>query len=77
MELLRQKQIVNQMYECNMSEEHVLQETGVYLASIEKWLQEHVKIPLGSSGKSGQNGAVSTMKNFQISNVCDIEESIW
>ena len=84
MDLLKQKQIITQMYEANMSEEFVLKETCVYLASIEKWLRDTIKMPLKDGNKRTHNGdlktpasATSSNKNFHITNVCDIEESIW
>ncbi len=80
-DILKRKQIVNQLYESNMSEEHVLKETCVYLASIEKWLHQHVKVPLSTNNGFGFKKAVApnndAAKNLQITNVCDIEESIW
>lgn len=71
MEMLRRKQIINQLYESDVDEQFILKETDIYLTSIEKWLHEHVKIPLGRKKNSEQ------VKNLQIQNVCDIEESIW
>lgn len=62
MEILRQKQIINQLYEANLDETAILNDTAVYLASIEKWLRENV---------------LGTTKNFKITDICDIEESIW
>ena len=71
-DLLKQKQIINQMYEANLNEEHMLKETLIYLTSIEKWLQDHIKLPV-----KGNKIDQKPIKNFQISNVCDIEESLW
>lgn len=45
--MLKQKKIINQLYECDKDKEFILKETEIYLQSIEKWLHEHVKIPLG------------------------------
>lgn len=71
-DLLKRKQIINQLYEANLDEEFILKETSVYLSTIEKWLHEHIKLP--SSNKSNDP---KSAKNFQIASVCDIEESIW
>ena len=49
----------------------MLRETQVYLDSIEKWLRENVT--MSTQTKS----ATLAGKNFQISDICDIEESIW
>jgi DNA replication ATP-dependent helicase Dna2 len=68
MEILKKKQIINQLYESNLDEEFILKETSIYLLSIEKWLKENVKLPLVKQ---------TTTKNLQVLNVCDIEESIW
>ena len=78
LDLLKRKQIINQMYEANLNEEHMIKETSVYLTSIEKWLHEHIKFPLTNNNitkiKSNDHKSTNT---FQISSVCDIEESIW
>ena len=78
-DLLKRKQIINQMYESNLNEEFMLKETLIYLASIEKWLKEHINIPLMNSinGAKCKSFSEKSTKNFHISNVCDIEESIW
>lgn len=68
MDLLKRKQIISQLYDSNLDEEFVLKETSIYLASIEKWLQENV---------NHDKITKSLTKNFQIQDVCDIEESIW
>lgn len=68
LELLEKKQIISQLYDSNLNEEFVLKETSIYLASIEKWLQENVTLSKQTK---------STQKNFQILDICDIEESIW
>jgi len=78
-DLLKRKQIINQMYESNLNEEFMLKETLIYLTSIEKWLQDHINLPLANStnGTKMKSFTEKTAKNFHISNVCDIEESIW
>lgn len=67
MKLLKQKKIINQLYECNLDEDEVLKETEIYLSSIEKWIKENISI--GTRGR--------TEKNFHINKIHDIEESIW
>lgn len=76
LDILKRKQIINQLYDCNMNEEHVFKETVVYLNSIQKWLHENLKLPLTTNNSFTKNNQ-KTVKNLQISNVCDIEESIW
>ena len=78
-DLLKRKQIINQMYESNLNEDFMLKETSIYLTSIEKWLQEHINLPLANStnGTKMKSFSEKSPKNFHISNVCDIEESIW
>jgi hypothetical protein len=63
MEMLRSKQIINQLYECDKDEEFILKETEIYLISIEKWLHEHVKLPLGRK-KNAEQG--TTLKNESV-----------
>lgn len=65
-DLLKKRQIVSQLYGVGLDEESVIKETAVYLDSIEKWLRDHMAV------KQPNNG-----KNFQIQDICDIEESIW
>lgn len=65
-DLLKQKKIISQLYECDLNEETVLKETEVYLSSIEKWLQENVV-----------NKNKNLIKNLSIMEINDIEESIW
>ena len=77
LDLLKRKQIINQMYESNLDEENMLKETTIYLTSIEKWLQDHIKLPLTNHGGKVNKYNSNSTKNFQISNVCDIEESLW
>jgi len=78
-DLLKRKQIINQMYESNLNEDFMLKETSIYLTSIEKWVQEHINLPLANStnGTKMKSFSEKSSKNFHISNVCDIEESIW
>jgi DNA replication ATP-dependent helicase Dna2 len=59
-----------------MSEEHVFKETVIYLNSIQKWLHENLKLPL-TTNNSFTKSNLKPVKNLQITNVCDIEESIW
>lgn len=80
-EMLKKKQIINQLYEANLDEEFIIRETSIYLVSIEKWLKEHLNI---SDPNSLTNQKINSLdsktnknKNFQISDICDIEESIW
>lgn len=73
MEMLRKKQIINQLYEANVDEEFIIKETSIYLVSIEKWLRENLNLGTKTLSSVGQQA----QKNFQISDVCDIEESIW
>lgn len=69
--MLSKKQIINQLYEIGVDEEFVIKETSVYLTSIEKWLKDNLKLSnIESNAKQPPN-------NFQIQDVCDIEESIW
>lgn len=70
MEMLRKKQIINQLYEAGLDEEFVIKETSIYLTSIEKWLKENLKLSSNLPKTNAPN-------NFQILDVCDIEESIW
>ena len=78
MTIIKQKQIINQLYENNIDEENVLKETQIYLHSIEKWLQENVKMPLAHNMQLQKKNSQQTQaKNVQVLNVCDIEESIW
>lgn len=65
-DLLKQKKIINQLYECDLDEEAVLKETAVYLSSIEKWLRDNVV-----------NQSKNLVKNLHIGEIHDIEESIW
>ena len=71
-EMLSNKQIINQLYEIGVDEEFVIKETSVYLTSIEKWLKENLKL-----SSSDSLNAKPPPNNFQIQDVCDIEESIW
>lgn len=66
-DLLKQKKIINQLYECNLDEDEVLKETEIYLSSIEKWIKENT-----TNGSS-----VRKDKNFHVNRIHDIEESIW
>ena len=59
LEMLKQKKIINQLYECDKNKEFILKETEVYLQTIEKWLHEHVKIPLDQ--KRPQTGNLSLL----------------
>jgi DNA replication ATP-dependent helicase Dna2 len=68
-EFLKKKQIIAQLYNAGLDEQHVLRETGIYLESIETWLKENLAF---LNLKTTQNS-----KNFQINDICDIEESIW
>ena len=78
MTIIKQKQIINQLYENNIDEAYVLKETQIYLHSIEKWLQENVKMPLAHNMQLQKKNSQQTQaKNVQVLNVCDIEESIW
>jgi DNA replication ATP-dependent helicase Dna2 len=81
-EILKQKNIVNQMYEADLNEDGILKETQIYLQSIEKWLHENIKMPVLRSVQQQQQykkciDQTASSKNLQITNVCDIEESIW
>lgn len=76
-DLLKRKQIINQLYEANLDEEFILKETSVYLSTIEKWLHEHIKLPSSNNGSKSNDPKSAKNVNFQIANVCDIEESIW
>jgi DNA replication ATP-dependent helicase Dna2 len=80
LDLLKKKQIVKQLYESEVSEETLLKEASQYLVSIEKWLQEHIKLPLTNQfefGKKNVNANNNVNKNLNVLKVQDIEESIW
>lgn len=64
MQLLQEKKIINQLYESNTNEEFILKEAEIYLTMIEKWLQEHVKIPLGRKKNSDQGIEISFSFSF-------------
>jgi hypothetical protein len=67
MQILERKQIINQLYESNTNEEFILKETEIYLTMIEKWLHEHVKIPLGRKNNTCQGSVNFIQKNeFKI-----------
>jgi DNA replication ATP-dependent helicase Dna2 len=77
-DILKQKKIINQLYENNLNEEYILKETQIYLQSIEKWLFDNIKMPLNrNTNLQKKNSEKILLKNIQITNVCDIEESIW
>ena len=78
-DILKRKQILNQLYEANLNEEFIIKEASIYMNSIEKWLRDHAKMPLNSKKDYLDKKVTDSKsdKNFQIQNVCDIEESIW
>jgi DNA replication ATP-dependent helicase Dna2 len=72
MDILHKKQIISQLFEANLDEEAILKETSIYLASIDKWLKENLNLTSAIAA-----AAKNTTKNFQVKDICDIEESIW
>ncbi len=62
MQILERKQVINQLYESDTNEEFILKETEIYMTMIEKWLHEHVKIPLSRKVGSFQGEVFLELK---------------
>ncbi len=76
-ELIKRKFYVNQLYEMNCNDTDILNEALQYLDNIESWLRKHMPNQSARPKMPHASTDIISLDNFTITDVCDIEESIW
>jgi hypothetical protein len=76
-DLIKRKFYVNQIYEMGCSEAEILKEALLYLDNIESWLRKHIPSQPNRLNAAQPTSSNISQDNFTITDICDIEESIW